>query len=246
MARIQFGRSSVQIEGVMVPVADFALAPGDGVYFAHHELLWKEPTVNVTQKSLAGAWKRFLAGLPITMLDAHGPGRIAFSRDAPGETLAIPIRPGFPVDVREHLFMVATSAVTYDFFSTGIWFETQNGDERETHYPIGALMDRFYAPQAPGLLLIHAHGNAFIRQLRHRERILVKPSALLYKDSTVQMQLHFEHPRKTSFSLWTYGERYLWLALYGPGRVAIQSAYGHTHDPGTSIVRDSGATRHSW
>lgn len=246
MARIQFGHSSVQIEGLMVPVADFALAPGDGVYFAHHELLWKEPTVNVTQKSLAGAWKRFLAGLPITMLDAHGPGRIAFSRDAPGETLAIPIRPGFPVDVREHLFMVATSAVTYDFFSTGVWFETQNGDERETHYPVGALMDRFYAPQVPGLLLIHAHGNAFIRQLAQGERILVKPSALLYKDSTVQMQLHFEHPHKTSFSMFTWGERYLWLALYGPGRVAIQSAYGHTHDPGTSIVRDSGATRHSW
>jgi uncharacterized protein (AIM24 family) len=246
MARIQFGRSSVQIEGVMVPVADFALAPGDGVYFAHHELLWKEPAVNVTQRSMAGAWKRFLAGLPITLLDAHGPGRIAFSRDAPGETLAIPIRPGFPVDVREHLFMVATQSVAYDYFATNIWFETQNGDERETHYPLGAFMDRFHVPRDPGLLLIHAHGNAFIRQLHHGERILVKPSALLYKDSTVQMQLHFEHPRKTSFSLWTYGERYLWLALYGPGRVAIQSAYGHTHDPGHSIVRDSGATRHSW
>ena len=52
MARIQCGRSSVQIEGKIVPVADFALAQGDGVYFPHHELLWKEPTVGVTQRGL--------------------------------------------------------------------------------------------------------------------------------------------------------------------------------------------------
>ena len=35
MARIQFGRSYCQIEGAYVPVADFNLTAGDGVYFAH-------------------------------------------------------------------------------------------------------------------------------------------------------------------------------------------------------------------
>ena len=33
MARIQIGRSSVQIEGTMVPAADFALAQGDSVFY---------------------------------------------------------------------------------------------------------------------------------------------------------------------------------------------------------------------
>ena len=247
MARIQIGRSSVQIEGTMVPAADFALAQGDSVYFAHHELLWKGPETHVAQKSLAGAWKRFWAGLPIRMLEAHGPGRIAFSRDAPGETLAIPIRPGYAVDVREHLFMVATHQVHYDFFSSNVWFETRDGDETETHYPVGSFMDRFYVQHnEPGLVLIHAHGNAFIRQLAPGERILVKPTALLYKDSTVQMQLHFEHPQSHSFNFFAFTQRYLWLALYGPGRVAIQSAYGHFHDPGRNLVRTSGATSHQW
>ena len=175
MARIQCGRSSVQIEGKIVPVADFALAPGDGVYFPHHELLWKEPAVRVTQRGLAGAWKRLMAGLPVHMLDATGPGRIAFSRDAPGETLAVPVHPGVSVDVREHLFMVATHSVSYDWFDCGVWFRTGSGDDAETHYPIGRLMDRFTAPSEPGLLLIHAHGNAFLRQLAPGERILVKP-----------------------------------------------------------------------
>ncbi|HEX7665235.1 MAG TPA: hypothetical protein VF407_12005, partial [Polyangiaceae bacterium] len=86
----------------------------------------------------------------------------------------------------------------------------------------------------------------FIRQLAPGERILVKPTALLYKDSTVQMQLHFEHPQSHSFNFFAFTQRYLWLALYGPGRVAIQSAYGHFHDPGRNLVRTSGATSHQW
>ena len=39
LTRIQFGTSQVQIEGSQVPVADFSLAPGAMVYFAHHTLL---------------------------------------------------------------------------------------------------------------------------------------------------------------------------------------------------------------
>jgi uncharacterized protein (AIM24 family) len=246
MARIQCGHSWVQIEGTIVPVADFALAAGEGVYFPHHELLWKDPAVGVTRRGLAGAWKRMLAGLPVHMLDAVGPGRIAFSRDAAGETLAIPLHPGASVDVREHLFMVATNAVAYDWFDPGIWFQTGSGSETETHYPVGMLMDRFTAPAQPGLLLIHAHGNAFLRHLAPGERILLKPSGLLYKDSTVTGHLHFERPRASGRSMWTWGERYMWLALSGPGRVAVQSAYGHTHDPGGQITGGARLTEHQW
>lgn len=244
MARIQWGRSSLQIAGTMVPVADFTLAQGDGVYFPHHELLWKEPGVTVTQRGLKGAWKRIMAGMPVHMLDAVGPGRIAFSRDAAGETLAIPMHPGVSIDVREHIFMVASHAVVYDWFQSGVWFTTQSGDETETHYPIGVLMDRFVAPSQPGLLLLHAHGNAFIRQLAPGERLFAKPSGLLYKDSTVSVHMHVEHPRSSARSIWTWGERYLWLSLQGPGRVAIQSGYGHTHDPGGRIT--GGVTEHRW
>src|SRR5262249_44868000 len=58
MAKIQFGNSSCQIEGVYVPVADMNLAAGDSIYFTHHVLLWKDPQVNVTAMSMRGAWKR--------------------------------------------------------------------------------------------------------------------------------------------------------------------------------------------
>src|SRR5580658_9984811 len=108
MARIQFGSSTCQIEGTYVPVADFKLAAGDGVYFAHHLLLWKDEQVQVTAMSLAKAWKRLFAGMPLVMTQAHGPGRIAFSKDQAGELIAIPLSPGQSVHVREHIFMVAT------------------------------------------------------------------------------------------------------------------------------------------
>src|ERR1051325_5549192 len=65
MAKLQFGNSFCQIEGAYVPVADMNLAAGDGVYFAHHVLLWKDPQVTIRTMSLAGAWKRLFAGLPL-------------------------------------------------------------------------------------------------------------------------------------------------------------------------------------
>jgi uncharacterized protein (AIM24 family) len=244
MAHIQCGRSSVQIAGTVAAAAEFTLAQGDGVYFAHHELLWKEPGVTVTQRSLKGAWKRMLAGLPVHMLDAVGPGRIAFSRDAAGETLAIPLQAGTEVDVREHLFLVATHSVTYNWMQSGIWFQTGTGDERETHHPIGPLLDRFSAPAGPGLLLVHAHGNAFVRLLAPGEPLFVKPSALLYKDTSVAMWLHFSRPHGGG-GRWNWGERYMWLGLKGPGRVAIQSAHGHVHDPGGQITGGK-VTVHQW
>jgi len=245
MAHIQCGRSSVQIAGTIVPSAEFTLAQGDGVYFPHHELLWKEPGVTVTQRGLKGAWKRMLAGLPVHMLDAFGPGRVAFSRDAAGETLAIPLYPGMAVDVREHLFMVATHSVAYEWVDSGVWFQTGSGDDVEIHFPVGQVLDRFSAPGGPGLLLVHAHGNSFVRQLAYGEGLLLKPSALLYKDSSVSMRLHFERPRKAAVSMWTWGERYMWLSLSGPGRVAIQSAYGHVHDPGGQITGGR-VSEHQW
>ncbi|PYS48337.1 MAG: hypothetical protein DMF68_13485 [Acidobacteria bacterium] len=251
MTKIQLGHSSLQIEGEYVPVADFNLAPNDGVYFSHHVLLWMDTQVKVSAMSLKGAWNRLFAGLPLIMTEAQGPGHIAFTRDAPGELIALPIQPGQAVDVREHIFLVATHSVSYDWFDTGVWFTTQEDNSSKTHYPLGRYMDRFFAQQAPGLLLLHAAGNAFIRHLAPGQSILVKPTALLFKDPTVQMHLHLEYPRGSSGSSWglfssSWRSRHLWLKLYGPGRVAIHSAYDPAGDDGRVIWRHSDATQQEW
>ena len=246
MAKLQIGKSSCQIEGLYVPVADFNLAQGDGVYFAHHVLLWKENSVNIGMMSLKGAWKRAFAGMPIFMTQATGPGHIAFSRDMPGELLALPLQPGQAVDVREHFLLAATSQVDYGWVNSNIWFSTKNGDDTETHYPLGMTLDRFSASKMPGLLLLHASGNVFVRQLSAGQSILIKPTALIFKDPTVSMQLHFEHP-SAGWSLWmSYIQRYLWLRVTGPGRIAIQSAFEPVEDNGRNIVNHSPATQQNW
>ena len=246
MAKLQFGDSFCQIEGLYVPVADVSLAPSDSIYFTHHVLLWKDPQVNMTTMSLSGAWKRMFAGLPLVMMQAQGPGHIAFSRDAPGEMIALPLQPGETVDVREHLFMLATHSVAYDWFMTNIWYSTKSGDDTETHNPVGTFMDRFSAPQSPGLLILHAAGNVLVRELGHGEALLVKPTALIFKDPTVGMQLHFEHPR-TGFSLWgSWGNRYVWLRLWGPGRVALQSSFERLEGENAYVTSCSPATEQQW
>jgi uncharacterized protein (AIM24 family)/RNA polymerase subunit RPABC4/transcription elongation factor Spt4 len=225
MAKLTFGKSICQIEGTQVPVADMKLAPEDSIYFTHHVLLWKDPQVSITAMSLKGGWKRMLGGLPLIMTQAQGPGHIAFSQDSPGELIPLPLQHGQAVDVREHLFLAATGNVDYDWFSTNIWFQTRNGDETETRYPLGRVMDRFSATGAPGLLLLHAAGNVFVRDLSPGQVILVKPSALVFKDPTVQMEIYYENPSMSLGSWLTAARGYLWLRLSGPGRVAIQSVF---------------------
>lgn len=250
MARFEFGHSSCQIEGTYVPVADMKLAAGDGVYFAHHVLLWMEPGVQVSAMPLKGAFKRMLAGMPIIMTQATGPGHIAFSRDAPGELLALPLQKGETVDVREHLFVVATHAVTYDWFQTNVWYKVriQEGNETksETIYPLGMFMDRFSAPEGPGLLMIHASGNVFVRTLAAGQSILIKPTALLFKDPSVQMHMHFEHPSQSYSFFRNWSQRYIWLRLQGPGRVAAMSAFEPVEHESAQITDSSGATERKW
>ena len=246
MARIRFSRSTCQIIGKYVPVAEMSLHEDDWVYFSHHNLLHTDPQVRLETMRMAGGWNRMLAGMPLIMMTARGPGHIAFSADKPGETLAVPLQHNQAVDVVEHRFLVATGNVTYQWENSGIWFSTQKGDDQEYHYPLGQTMDRFWAKGGPGLLLLHAPGNTFIRDLGPGERILIQPSGLIWKDPTVRMTLHFEYPHGAYwFSSARWQAKAAWLSLHGPGRVAIQSVFERPEMTG-QVVRCSSATTQVW
>ncbi|MGC1283943.1 MAG: AIM24 family protein [Streptosporangiaceae bacterium] len=246
MARIRFSRSTCQIIGKYVPVAEMSLHEDDWVYFSHHNLLHTDPQVRLETMRMAGGWNRMLAGMPLIMMTARGPGHIAFSADKPGETLAVPLQHNQAVDVVEHRFLVATGNVTYQWENSGIWFSTQKGDDQEYHYPLGQTMDRFWAKGGPGLLLLHAPGNTFVRDLAPGERILIQPSGLIWKDPTVRMTLHFEYPHGAYwFSSARWQAKSAWLSLHGPGRVAIQSVFERPEMTG-QVVRCSSATTQVW
>jgi uncharacterized protein (AIM24 family) len=244
MARIHFSRSTCQIIGKYVPVAEMNLHDDDSVYFSHHVLLHAEPRVRLDTMRMASGWNRMLAGMPLIMMTARGPGHIAFSADHPGETLAVPLQHNQAVDVVEHRFLVATANVTYQWENSGIWFATQKGDDQEYHYPLGRTMDRFWAQGGPGLMLLHAPGNTFIRDLGPGERILIQPSGLIWKDPTVRMTLHFEYPHGAYwFSSARWQAKSVWLALHGPGRIAIQSVFERPEMVGQVISCCSSTTQ---
>jgi uncharacterized protein (AIM24 family) len=246
MARIRFSRSTCQISGMYVPVADMGLHDDDWVYFSHHSLLHTDANVRLGNLPMRGGWKRMRAGLPLIMMRAQGPGHIAFSADAPGETIAVPLRPGQAVDVAEHRFLVATGNVGYDWKNPNVWFTTGSGDDTETHYPLGQTIDTFSAVGSNGLLLLHAPGNTFIRDLAPGQRILVQPGGLIWKDQSVAMFLHFEYPRGAYwFSSAKWQAKSIWLTLQGPGRVAVQSVFERPEMVG-AVTRNSGATTQYW
>jgi uncharacterized protein (AIM24 family) len=244
MARIQFGQSTCQVSGKYVPVADMQLAQGDGVYFSHHVLLWAEPAVQMQAMSMKGGWNRMYSGMPLIMMQAAGPGHIAFSHDDPGETVIVPLQHGQSVDVREHEFLVATTNVGYDWYQSGVWFTTGSGNDQETHFPLGQFIDRFHADGGPGLLLIHSPGNVFIRDLQQGQAICIQPSALVYKDPSVGMQLHIEYPAGGGI-FGGYNSRTVWLRMWGPGRVAVQSVFERP-EAANNINNHSPATTQRW
>jgi uncharacterized protein (AIM24 family) len=217
MTEFRFSGSTCQVEGELVPVAEINLSPQDAVYFEHHVLLWKDESSPLSSLKTQGGMKRSLGGMPHIITVASGPGRVAFSRDAPGELVVLPLHPGMELDVREHAFLLASHSIQYSFIRI-------KGLANMLHGGNGMFVDRFVTAQYPGLLLLHGNGNVLERTLRPGEKILVEPGGFLYKDSTVQMQA-VQMPLRTGLM-----RHSMYLAeMTGPGRVGIQSMYVHHH-----------------
>jgi uncharacterized protein (AIM24 family) len=216
MSEFRFSGSTCQVEGELVPVAEINLAHQDGVYFEHHVMLWKDESVPLSSLRTAGGLKRTLGGMPHIVSVANGPGRVAFSHNAPGELVVLPLHPGMELDVREHAFLLASHSIQYSFVRI-------KGLANMLHGGSGMWMDRFVTAQYPGLLMLHGNGDVLERTLRPGEKIMVEPGGFLYKDSTVQMQA-MKLPVKINMM------NHLYMAeMTGPGRVGIQSMYVHHH-----------------
>ena len=218
MAEIHFGTSTCQVEGEIVPVAEITLAPGDAVFFEHHVLLWKDDTTAMSVMPLQGGMKRALAGMPFIISIAQGPGRVAFSRDATGELVVMPLHPGMELDVREHAFLLASHHIQYSYVRVKGLRNILFGGQ-------GMFMDRFVTGSTPGLLILHGYGNVLERKLQPGESILVEPGAFLYKDSSVTMDVQSQQLT----SGWLGGTSMNLARMTGPGRVGIQSMYVHHH-----------------
>ena len=127
--------------------------------------------MNVSVKSLSGAFKRMIAGINIFVTQAQGVGRISFSRDGAGQVFAIHLKSNEGIDVREHQFLAATDSVDYTF-------KRVQGIANMFLGATGFFIDTFKCSDREGILWLHGYGNVFEivlnagRTNRHRAKCL--------------------------------------------------------------------------
>ena len=210
-----FGGVTYHLDGELVPVLTVELGPRTTVYFEHHILLWKHPSVSIEVRPMKGAMKRMLAGMQVFVTEASGDGQIAFSRDGAGHIVPIHLSTGQELHVREHQFLAATANVDYTF-------ERVKGAANILFGGTGFFIDKFHS-RGDGILWLHGYGNVFEKELKLGESIDVEPGGWLYKDPRVHMETNIAR-----LSTGLLGGFSLMLNRFtGPGRIGLQSMYLH-------------------
>src|SRR5271154_1987387 len=176
-----FAGVTYHLDGELVPALTVELTSAQTVYFEHHILLWKHPSVTIGIKPMKGAFKRMMAGMQIFTTEAQGPGQIAFSRDAAGHVFALHMAQGEEIHVREHQFLAATGNIDYTF-------ERVRGVANMLFGGSGFFIDKFHGHQGEGVLWLHGYGNVFEKILAPGEVIDIEPGGWLYKEPSVQME----------------------------------------------------------
>jgi uncharacterized protein (AIM24 family) len=209
-----FAGVTYHIRGGLVPELQVEVGQAS-VMFEHHVLLWKQTQVNVELKKLPGGVKRKIAGMEFFVTRTAGAGRIAFSRDSPGQVVPLHLRQGEGLDVREHQFVAATDNLDYSF-------ERIQGVQSMLLGGSGFFMDKFRATNGDALVWLHGHGNVFVVALDAGEQLDVEPGAWLYKDPTVKLEAITMGLKSGMFG---GGGKLTWNRFTGPGRLAIQTMF---------------------
>jgi uncharacterized protein (AIM24 family) len=218
----QFRGGTARISGSLVPELVFDLDGSDGIFFEHHTLLWKDASLNIELKKLPGGIKRKIAGLDFFLTMSRGPGRIAFSHDAPGKIIDHHLEPGRTLLVREHHFLAATDNLDYTF-------ERVKGVRSMLFGGSGFFVDKFSASKGTASVWVMGNGDVYEATLGQGEQIDIEGGGWLYRDPSVRMEA-VTMGLKTG--LFGGGGKLTWNRFTGPGRVGIQTMF---HNPAALV-----------
>src|SRR6201993_2257539 len=221
-----------RIDGELVPVLHIWLDGSVPVFFEHHVILWKDPGLDIGLRG-KGALKRMIAGMPLLMTEARGPGQVAFSRDGTGHVFPLHLRPGSAIEVREHQYLAATGNLEYGF-------TRQRGVGNMLFGSTGLFVDRFAATHTEGVVWLHGYGNVFEKNLAPGEQIDVEPGGWIYRDKTVRMDPQIFGLRT---GIMGGAGNLVFNRFTGPGRVGIQSMYYGYDASGTTASAPQRQTR---
>jgi uncharacterized protein (AIM24 family) len=211
-----FAGFTYHLDGELVPALTVELLQGQRIFFEHHILLWKHPSISIGVRPMKGALKRMIAGMQVFITEAEGPGQISFSRDGAGHIFGIHMSQGDGLHIREHQFLAATDNIEYTF-------ERVRGISNMLMGGTGFFIDKFHCTSGDGILWLHGYGNVFEKVLAPGEQIDVEPGGWLYKDPSVRMETNVQSLSTGLFAAMNI----ITNRFTGPGRVGIQSMYYH-------------------
>jgi uncharacterized protein (AIM24 family) len=223
-----FRGGTARISGSLVPELVFDLDGSDGIFFEHHTLLWKDAPLTIELKKLPGGIKRKIAGLDFFLTMTRGPGRIAFSHDAPGKIIDHHLEPGQTLLVREHHFLAATDNLDYTF-------ERVKGVRSMLFGGSGFFVDKFSASKGTASVWVMGNGDVYEATLGQGEQIDIEAGSWLYRDPSVRMEA-VTMGLKTG--LFGGGGKLTWNRFTGPGRVGIQTMF---HNPAALVEGVAGS-----
>jgi uncharacterized protein (AIM24 family) len=224
----QFRGGTARISGSLVPELVFDLDGSGGIFFEHHTLLWKDAPLTIELKKLPGGIKRKIAGLDFFLTMSRGPGRIAFSHDAPGKIIDHHLEPGQTLLVREHHFLAATDNLDYTF-------ERVKGVRSMLFGGSGFFVDKFSASKGTASVWVMGNGDVYEATLGQGEQIDIEAGSWLYRDPSVRMEA-VTMGLKTG--LFGGGGKLTWNRFTGPGRVGIQTMF---HNPAALVEGVAGS-----
>jgi uncharacterized protein (AIM24 family) len=209
-----FAGVTYHIRGELVPELQIEISHQQ-VMFEHHVLLWKTTPLEIELRKLPGGIKRKIAGLDFFVTRTKGAGNIAFSRDSPGQCVAMHLSQGQELHVREHQFVAATDNVDYTF-------ERVKGIRNMLFGGTGFFIDKFRATSGDVIVWVHGHGNVFVVDLGPNEQLDVEAGAWLYKDPTVRLE---SVTMGLKMGMFSGGGKLTWNRFTGPGRLALQTMF---------------------
>lgn len=206
------GAVDYRVTGELVPILEFDLTGHEEIYFEHHVLLYREPSVGLKAAIPKGSLKRLIGKMPVIMARAAGRGRVALSRDGAGQVMGVAVLAGQELDVREHQFLAATGNMSYGFSRI-------RGISNLLFGGTGFFVDQFGARHSDGIVWIHAYGNLVEVQLDPGDVLDVEPGGWCYKDRSVKMDTVPINVTAGLFSSLSFTLN----RFHGPGRLGIQS-----------------------
>lgn len=210
----QYAGVTYHLEGELVPVLTVEVSADAPIYFEHHVVLWKNPSVGIGLKKLKGAFKRFFAGMPILMTESHGSGQIAFSRDEAGHVVPMHLKRGQSVYAREHQFLAATQGINFSF-------ERLKGFKNWFFGSNDFFLDKFTCEAEEGIVWLYGYGNLFELTLAEGEHVDVEPGAWVFRSPKVKMDTTF-----ASLKTGLLGGMQLPMNRFsGPGKLGVQSLF---------------------